>query len=241
MTFKKTLFTAALLVTAAMSAQAAEIVKSGATLGYGSASSDGAGDSDGMFVKGGATVDFGGIDLDLNAAHGDVDADEPTTILSAAPSMELSPGMKVGGFFDYSMNDSEDKSHYGVTGEYEMQDLSISGYAGIGEYDAGDSTVYGAALNYDLPGNLDAGAFYDAENADFGDVTQVGARVGYDMSMFSVPVYASVSYAMVDGGSNETNVMGLSLSIPLGSGRADKSDKRFSERSVIMNGSYMSN
>jgi hypothetical protein len=240
MTFKKTLFTAALLASTAMSAQAAEIVKSGATIGYGSASSDAADDSNGMFVKGGATVDFGGIDLDLNAAYGDVGADETATILSAAPSMELTPAMKVGGFFDYSMIDSANKTHYGATGEYEMPALSISGYAGMGKDDVGDSTVYGAALNYDLPGNLDAGAFYDAENTDLVDNTQVGARVGYDMSMFSVPVYASASYATVANGVDEKNVMGISLSIPMGSGASDKGQKRFSDRSVIMNQAYLS-
>jgi hypothetical protein len=241
-----------LFVTAAAAAMAANMAAANPmdntklTFGYDSYSSD-YGDGDGMWLRGDTNVDLGGIDLDLGASHGDIGGDDAATSFSVAPKFDLGGGIKAGAFLDYTMIDDDDDTtamHYGATGEYVTGDLTVSGYAGLGSIESAadmDTTVYGVAANYDLAGAFDAGAFYNAELADAGDVTEMGVSVGYDLQGFVVPSYVVASYSLVDNAGSDDTKMGLTMTVPLGnSGKADRGVVKAHKRSVMVNGSFLS-
>lgn len=249
MNFKASLYLAAAAAALAANAAAANpLDEAKVTLGYDSYTADVGEDATGLWVGGETALDLGKFDVELGLTYGDVGGDNPVTAIKVAPKMDLGNGLTGGVFFDYAMIDDDaetDAMHYGVEGEYKTGDLAFSAFLGLGNWENDamdeDTNVYGVAANYDFGAGLDAGAFYNAETTDDFDVTEFGFSVGYDLAKYSIPAYATASYAMVDVDGAEDTRVGFGLTIPLGANaKADKGAVKPSAHSVMAANSFLS-
>lgn len=240
MTLKTSAYIAAALVAMAGAAHAFEVESADVTLGYGNVAS-GSG-ADGTFAKASASLNFNAFDADVSAAYGGIGNNETATVLSFAPSLEISETTTIGAFVDYTDRSiaNANSTHVGITGDYNANGVIFSGYAGLGLYDLAldDSTVYGTSVTFDIYGNLDTGFFYDAEDSDVLEFDSYGFRAGYELDLFATPTYASASVSRVSVNGNDATVVGLGLSIPLGT-QVQKGEKRFNDHSAIQNSAYL--
>lgn len=208
------------------------------TFGYDSFSAD-AGDSSGLWTRGDTTVDLMGVETDLALTYGDIGGDEPTTMFSVAPKFEVNNALTAGVFLDYAMSDDRGDltaMHYGVEGEYDTGTVELSGFLGKGEVESDtidlDTTVYGVAAAYEVNANIDLGAFYSVEDDDVNDATEIGFSVGYDLTGMAMPAYVSASISQLDNGTDKTDKIGVSLTVPFGKA-VNKGVKRAAPHSVM--------
>jgi hypothetical protein len=191
----------------------------------------------GKWVRADTTFGLFGFDVDLGASHGDLMKDGAQTTFSIAPKADFGGGMKFGGYVDYTMLEDQDVQHYGAVADYQMGDLALSGYLGYGVYEDENSNVYGVSATYDLAGSFEAGAFYNAENFDSREVSEMGASIGYNMTAFSIPGKLTGTYSVqnFDEGETKADKVTVTYSIPLGqSGSVRPGTPSAHQRSVAL-------
>jgi len=223
-TYKVLLSASAIAIVTASGAFAQQF--NGVSLTYGTRTLDIAGTSlDDQFFSAtgdvGFSPQFGSY---FGVSRGGISNGVEATTFSIMPYYEVSPGVKLGAFYDSVSIDggsvtSSDGSYYGLEASFDSGNgISGSLFFGAGELaTTSDAEIYGVEANYQALPSLDVGIFYRSEDIGTTSVSEYGLTVGYGLQdLIRFPLYLSGEVSRFEILGFEGDSLSINLTVPLG-------------------------